>query len=83
MAKGDVLNLSLSVAERENLEKIAIAFGQMRGSSPNLTGLVRAIATGKLTVNFAEDSSKLKQASRLKHTVKRIVKELQAIESVL
>lgn len=83
MAKGDVLNLSLSGCERENLEKLAIAFGQTRGSSPNITGFIRAIASGELKVSIAGDSDGIKQKARLKKTLVEISQKLQAIESAL
>lgn len=83
MAKGDVVNLSLSASERENLEKIAIAFGQLRGDSPNLTGLVRAIASGELKISFAQDPKGFKQKALLKDAIKKLAEELRAIESAL
>lgn len=83
MAKGEMLSLSLSSAERENLEKIAIAFGQTRGNVPNLTGLMRAISNGELKVSFAQDPEGCKQKSRLKNTIKKLADELRAIESAL
>ena len=83
MAKGDVLNLSLSQSERENLGKLAIAFGQTRGSSPNITGFIRAIASGELKVSFADDSDGIKQKVMLKKMIAEISKKLQAIESAL
>lgn len=48
------ITLSIGEAEKERLERIAIAYGQTWGEKPNVSALVKAIANGSIKVAWAD-----------------------------
>lgn len=81
--KGKAISLSLSTGERETLEKIAFAFGQIRGNTPNISGLVRAICSGELKLVLADDRDCQNQKKLIKKSVSEALEILQSLEEVL
>jgi hypothetical protein len=49
------ITLSLDSNDKDRLESIAIKFGYIRGSSPSISALIRAIAQGDLEINHPRE----------------------------
>ncbi|MBE9037187.1 hypothetical protein [aff. Roholtiella sp. LEGE 12411] len=53
--KGESVTLSLSSEQKQQLEQIALDFGQTWGEEPNISKLMRAIADGDLKVIWGDE----------------------------
>jgi hypothetical protein len=49
------ITLSLDSSDKDKLESIATKFGYIRGSSPSISALIRAIAQGDLEINHPRE----------------------------
>lgn len=54
--RGVKVTLSLDPRDKVNLERMAVRLGFIRGSSPNISALIRAIAQGGLQVNQPKEN---------------------------
>jgi len=54
MSRKDSITLSLDDGDKEALEKLALEFGQTWGEKPNVSGLLKALAKGKLRLDYAD-----------------------------
>lgn len=54
--KGQSITLSVSTEERETLEQIAVQFGCTWGENPNISALLKAIASGALQVYWSNET---------------------------
>ena len=54
MSRKDSITLSLDDGDKESLEKLALEFGQTWGEKPNVSGLLKALAQGKLRIDYAD-----------------------------
>lgn len=80
--KGESVTLSLSVEQKEQLEKIALDFGQTWGNEkPNISQLMRAIADGELRVVWGDEEAPItiKQRSAMKAAIALIQEGLSKL----
>ncbi len=54
MSRKDSITLSLDDGDKEALENLALEFGQTWGEKPNVSGLLKALAKGKLRLDYAD-----------------------------
>lgn len=54
--KGESVQLSLTREEKQKLAVIAAKFGCTRGERPNISALLKSIATGSLIVYWGDDT---------------------------
>lgn len=81
--KGESVTLSLTTAEKEALEQIALRFGCRWGQKPNVSGLLKAIAAGDLRI-YDDDLPKPEvKRSRAKTAIERIKQGLDDLSSAL
>lgn len=92
MRKKETLTLSVPPGTKEKLEEIAQTLGILWGSSPSASGLIAAIANGKLKVsdpNFSHlDNPSPEQIEALKEAAKILIdfgkiKQAQIVLSLL
>ncbi len=63
--KGESVTLSLSSEQKQQLERIALEFGQTWGNEkPNISQLVRAIADGELKVTWGDEETPMTKQQR-------------------
>ncbi|MCC5640630.1 hypothetical protein LC593_33325 [Nostoc sp. CHAB 5844] len=80
--KGESITLSLSAEQKEQLEKIALDFGQTWGNEkPNISQLMRAIADGELRVVWGDEEAPItiKQRSAMKVAIALIQEGLSKL----
>lgn len=56
--KGESITLSLSIEEKKELEKIALQFGYTWGEKPNVSALMKAIASKQLKIYWDDELPK-------------------------
>lgn len=56
--KGESITLSISPEEKAELEKIALQFGCTWGDKPNVSGLLKAIASHRLQIFWDDETPK-------------------------
>lgn len=80
--KGESVTLSLSAEQKEQLEKIALNFGQTWGNKkPNISQLMRAIADGELRVVWGDEEAPItiKQRGAMKAAIALIQEGLSKL----
>ncbi|WP_354666136.1 hypothetical protein [Nostoc sp. GT001] len=79
--KGETITLSLSAEEKQQLEQIALDFGQTWGEDPNISKLMRAIAKGELKVCWGDEESPMtnKQRNAMKGAIALIQEGLSKL----
>lgn len=71
--KQESITLSITTEQRTELEKIALNLGFTWGDKPNISGLVKAIATHQLTVSEKSHSQEMAEAiAHLQETIDRL-----------
>lgn len=73
--KGESVTLSLTAEEKAEFERLALQFGCTWGEKPNVSGLLKAIAAGRLSISYSDDIPKpelnRKQAKRAIERIKQ------------
>ena len=76
------ITLSVSQEDKANLERLAQEVGCTRGGSPNISGLIRAIASGELEIKKKENPRPETENSQDNAIIKELVQEiLKKLES--
>jgi len=82
--KAESITLSLDMADRAALEKIAMQFGCTWGERPSISELMRAIARGSVKITFnLENPEPSIRARQGQAAIEKIVRGLLELSSVL
>lgn len=78
--KGESITLSLSAEEKAELEKLAFQFGCTWGDKPNISALLKAIASGRLKVFWDDEipETEIKQ-QMMKTAIEKIKQGLEEL----
>ena len=56
--KQESITLSLSLEHKAELEKLSLEFGYLWGEKPNISGLLKAIADGEISLSKSDKPTK-------------------------
>lgn len=74
--KGESVTISLSTSEQEKLEKLAFEMDCTWGSKGNISALMRAIASGEITLQSVDNST---LSNKEKNLVEKAMKILSQV----